>query len=138
MKRHFSILSLLFAFFMLFNSCKKTAGQGGNAQITGKIWVQDWDDPYFTYILHEYPGANVTVNLYFEDDLSPGATEKTNDQGEFQFKFLRKGNYKVSVYSKIKQDPLNVNSPKVEAIESKLTLNKRKEISDIGTLTIKQ
>ena len=121
-----------------FNSCKKTPGQGGNAQITGKVWTEDWDDPFFTYIIHKYPGANVTVYLYFGDDLSPGTSEKTNDKGEFQFKYLRKGNYRVSVYSKIKQDPLNTNSPKTEAINANLTLSKRKEIKDVGTLLIKQ
>lgn len=134
-----TILTLLLISLLAgIHSCKKTPGEGGNAQITGKVWTEDWDNPNFTYIVHEYPGANVNVYIYFGDDLSPGESVKTNANGEFQFKYLRKGDYKIVVYSKTKQDPSSLSSPSTIPIEVKATLSKRKEIKDVGTLTIKE
>ncbi len=55
MKKLIQLLFCLSFVAFLFNSCKKTPGEGGNAQIKGKVWTEDWDDPFFTYISHEYP-----------------------------------------------------------------------------------
>ena len=137
MKKIISLLLSLSLVFILCNSCKKTPGQGGNASIKGKVWTEDWDDPFFTYIVHQYPSVNEIVYLFFGDDLSPGTSTRTNGNGEFEFKYLRKGKYKVVVYSKVKQDPMVVNSPKTVAVEATLDLTKSKDVQDIGTLTIK-
>ena len=137
MKKFIWLFFCLTVLVLLFNSCKKTPGQGGNAQIKGKVWTEDWDDPFFTYISHEYPSANQTVYLYFGDDTSPGTSVKTNDTGEFEFKYLRKGDYKVVVWSKAKQNSSNLNDPKTIAVEAKVTLAKRRDVKDVGTLTIK-
>jgi len=130
-------LILLVPVFFVLNSCKKTPGEGGNAQITGKVWTEDWDDPFFTYIIHEYPASNINVYIFFGDDTSPGESVKTNSDGEFQFKWLRKGKYRIVAYSKIKQDPNNVNSPKEEAVEVTVEITKKRDIKDAGTLTVK-
>jgi hypothetical protein len=137
MKKIIRLFFCLTCLVLLFNSCKKTPGQGGNAQIKGKVWTEDWDDPFFTYISHEYPSANQTVYLYFGNDASPGTSVKTNDNGEFEFKYLRKGDYKIVVWSKAKQNSSNLNDPKTIAVEAKVTLAKRRDVKDVGTLTIK-
>ena len=137
MKKIIPLLFSLSLSLMLFNSCKKTPGEGGSAQIQGKVWTEDWDDPFFTYIIHQYPSADEKVYLFFGDDLSPGTSTRTNGNGEFEFKYLRKGKYKVVVYSKVKQDPMVMNSPKTIAVEATADLSKSKDSKDVGTLIIK-
>src|ERR1700740_2320820 len=79
-----------FAALLAVSSCKKTPGEGGNAQIKGTYWVRNYD-PFFQFVQGRYPAVNTTVYLFFGDDTSPGTTVKTNANGEFEFKYLRKG-----------------------------------------------
>ena len=80
-------------------SCKKTAGSGGKAGIKGKVWVEDWNTSY-TIKNGEYAGVDLDVYIIYGDDVSYGDRTKTSYTGEFEFKYLRKGKYKVYVYSK--------------------------------------
>ena len=32
----------------VLSSCEKPAGQGGDATIKGKIWVEDWDNNFIS------------------------------------------------------------------------------------------
>lgn len=116
------------------SSCKKTPGEGGNAQITGTYWVRNYD-PYFQFVQGRYPAVNSTVYLFFGDDTSPGTSTKTNANGEFEFKYLRKGKYKVVAYSKQLQSS---SAPAEFAVETIVNIAKRKEIKDIGLDTINQ
>lgn len=119
---------------LAINSCKKTPGEGGNAQIKGTYWVRNYD-PYFQFVQGRYPSVNSNVYLFFGDDTSPGTSTKTNSTGEFEFKYLRKGKYKVVAYSK----QLQTSSASSEfALETVVTISKRKEIKDIGLDTLNQ
>ncbi len=81
-------------FFIAASSCKKTPGEGGNAQIKGIYWVRNYD-PYFQFVTGRYPAVNTSVYLFFGDDVSPGTSVKTNNKGEFEFTYLRKGKYNI-------------------------------------------
>ncbi len=96
-------LLLLLSLAMLsgFSSCKKAAGEGGTSSITGKVWAEDWNTA-FTTKNGEYNAADEDVYIIYGDDLSYGDKTKTNYNGEFSFKYLRKGKYRVYVYSKDK------------------------------------
>lgn len=94
-------LLLFIASIGLFFSCKKAAGEGGTSTITGKVWTEDWNTA-FTVKNGEYNAADEDVYIIYGDDLSYGDKTKTNYNGEFSFKYLRKGKYRVYVYSKDK------------------------------------
>ncbi len=132
-----NLITLLFAvlFSCVFWSCKKTPGQGGNASIKGKVWVQQYD-PFFTILEQEYFGPNVTVELTFGDNISPDENVKTNANGEFEFLYLRKGKYKITVYSKTLQNSQNPSG--TIAVDASVNITDKKQVVDVGTLNIKK
>lgn len=115
-------------------SCKKTPGEGGNAQIKGTYWVRNYD-PFFSFVQGRYPAVNTTVYVFFGDDASPGANTKTNDKGEFSFPYLRKGKYRIVAYSK---QQATATTPGEYAVEKTVTITKRKQVVDIGLDTLNQ
>jgi hypothetical protein len=125
-----SIMLILIA--LLFASCKKQAGEGGTSSIKGKIWVEDWNTA-FTIKNGEYAGADEDVYIIYGDDISYGEKTKANYNGEFEFKYLQKGNYKIYVYSKDK----SFESPSGEtSIVREISITKNKQTVDMETITI--
>lgn len=120
---------------LVVNSCKKTPGEGGNAQIKGTYWTRNYD-PFFTFVQGRYPAVNTTVYIFFGDDVSPGTSTKTNSNGEFEFKYLRKGKYRIVAYSK--QFQSTSSTPNEYAVETVVNITKRKEVKDIGLDTLNQ
>lgn len=98
MKRLYFIPILSFT-LIFFCSCSKEAGEGGNATIIGKVYVKDYNSS-FTTINAEYYGADEDVYIIYGSDVSYGNKTKSSYDGSFEFKYLRKGSYKIYVYSK--------------------------------------
>lgn len=96
-------LAALSGLFIL-SSCEKPAGEGGRASIKGKIWVENYNalnsmsDVYF--LKSEYAGADEDVFIIYGDDVSYGNKVKSGPDGVFEFKYLRKGDYRIYVKSK--------------------------------------
>lgn len=123
---------ILISLSLVFHSCKKEAGEGGNSSINGKVWVRDYNSS-FTTVNGEYPGADEDVYIIYGGDYSYGDRIKTDYEGNFEFKYLREGNYKVYVYSKDStlQDP----SGKVAVIkEVEITKKKQKVTAPLITI----
>lgn len=122
----------IFAVLLFFSSCKKEAGEGGNASIRGKVWVKDYN-ANFTVLNSEYPGADEDVYIIYGDDISYGYRVKASPDGSFEFKYLRKGKYKIYIYSKDK----TLTSPSLmTSIEVEASISKNKEKVDVGTIEI--
>jgi hypothetical protein len=92
---------LLIALSVFFVCCKKQPGKGGSSSIRGKVWVEDWNAA-FTIKNGEYAGADEDVYIIYGDDISYGDKVKASYNGEFEFKYLRSGKYRLYVYSKDK------------------------------------
>lgn len=124
-----TITLLFFAIFFgtLFNSCKKEAGSGGSSTITGRIWVKDYPGPL------EYGGLDEDVYLIYGDDVSYSDRVRANYDGYYEFKFLRKGDYKIYVYSA--DITGTINSGK-EAIIKEVSITKNKQTVEVPTITI--
>ncbi|MGE0566352.1 MAG: hypothetical protein AB7O73_00260 [Bacteroidia bacterium] len=82
-------------------SCKKTAGEGGKASIYGTIIEEDWNSG-FTTLNGIYAGSDRDVYIIYGDEINYGDKVTTNYKGEYEFNYLRKGKYKVYIYSKDK------------------------------------
>lgn len=117
---------------LLTSSCKKEAGEGGNSSIRGKVMVVDYNAT-FTSIKSEYVGADEDVYIIYGSDVSYGERTKTNPEGEFEFKYLREGNYTVYVYSK---DKTQVSPSGQIAVKIGTNISKKKQVVDLGTITI--
>ena len=79
-------------------ACNKEEGPGGNATITGKVYVLDYNME-LTNKLDEYYGADIDVFLVYGDDIIYSEDFKTNYDGSYRFQNLRPGNYSVFAYS---------------------------------------
>ncbi len=130
-KKLFVCVTIAFA-LLTFHSCKKVPGEGGFASIEGKLYVKNYDAT-FTIITSEYylPGENVYI--IYGDDTEIGNTIKTSYDGSFKFNYLRKGKYKVYAIGKDPSKP-SLSVPKETLLE--VTITKKKEKVDLGTLTI--
>ncbi len=100
MKATFKTLAVLIIALNVV-SCKKPAGEGGKVTLRGSVLVEDWNSS-FTIKNSEYPGYDEDVYIIYGDDGGYSDRTRANYNGEYEFKYLRKGKYKIYVYSKDK------------------------------------
>jgi hypothetical protein len=93
-------------FSILHFSCKKEAGEGGMASITGKLIVEDYDNS-FTILRAVYPAKGEMVFIVYGDEKGVSDNTRTSYDGTFEFNYLRKGNYKVFAVSKDTSDRIS-------------------------------
>ncbi|MEO5642022.1 MAG: hypothetical protein ABIQ40_09895 [Bacteroidia bacterium] len=104
MKR-FLLLSGI-AFIFALSACDNGSGPGGQATITGKVYIKgNWNSACTLYADTStgYTGfyaPDADVYLIYGDEPTYGDRVKTAPDGTFQFKYLRKGSYTVYAYSK--------------------------------------
>lgn len=120
---------LLLVFILVFVSCRKGPGEGGNSSIKGYVHVLDYNASQVIF-LGEYPGADEWVYIIYGDDISYGDRTRANYEGRFEFKYLRKGDYKVYVYSN------DTTLAGIKAVIKNVTISKNEEAVDAGTFTI--
>jgi len=128
-------MKLLFgaAFLILiFNSCSKYEGEGGSATIKGVIREQKYNT--LGNIIAEYPIADQdgyiiygNGNTFYDDDI------KTSYDGSFEFRYLKKGLYKIFVY----EDCASCPSGQKEIIVP-IEITKNNEIVTLDTINIKK
>ncbi len=128
-----SIFPLLLALFtsVLFQSCEKDAGEGGNSSIRGYVHVTDYNST-FLVVQGEYPGADEYVYIIYGNEVSYGDRIRTSPDGTFEFKYLREGKYTVYVY----QDDTTLSGQSVVARNVEVT--KKKQSVDLGRIDIKK
>ena len=117
----------------IITACKKEEGDGGMATIKGKVWVRDWDKN-FNLIMYEHPGLDEDVFIVYGDQNGYGDKVSTDLNGNFQFNFLRKGNYTIYALSDtLQSSTVSYNQFPVVA---KIEITDKKQVVDIGTLTV--
>lgn len=95
-------LSLFAISLLTFSSCKKSEGEGGKATITGKIWVQRYNNIGVAIPASsggQYAGAYEDVYIIYGDDATYGDRIQANGDGVYEFKYLRTGSYRIYAYS---------------------------------------
>jgi hypothetical protein len=113
-------------------SCEKPEGEGGRASIRGSVWTEDWNST-FTVMSAEYPSADKEVYIIYGNDITYSQRIRANYNGEYEFKYLREGNYKIYVYSKDK----TLQSPSGEtAIVKDVSISKKKQTVIVDRITI--
>lgn len=134
MKNTISVLLIFFA--IIFSGCKKEEGVGGDATIHGKVYRKHYNSTFSTLINEDYyPDAYVYI--IYGANINYGQRIKTNYKGEFEFKYLYKGDYKIYTYSLDSAAIVNgALAPKDSAVVIDVSLNKRKENSDIGNIIV--
>ena len=123
-----SYLAILTSLLFLF-SCTKEEGEGGRSSITGKVFMTDQSGTnQGEYYVPDY---DVFI-IYGDNDNVYDDDTKTNFDGSFQFKNLRKGTYRVYAYTSDAAELSGV-SPVFKTIEIG-----KKEDASIGTISVKK
>lgn len=127
-----SFLLTLGCMATIVSSCSKDPGTGGSSTITGKVYVKEYN-PDFTYLLSEYWGADVEVFLIFGDGITYNERIWTGPDGDFEFRYMRKGSYRIYVYSK--DSTMNAPSGTI-AVYRDVEITENGQIVDAGTITV--
>jgi len=83
---------------LLLLGCSKEPGEGGQASITGKVYVYEFNGNC-SELRGEYYGIDEEVYIIAGDDPSYFERVRTGPDGTFWFPYLRKGNYQVYAIS---------------------------------------
>ena len=89
---------------LFFSGCEKEEGEGGRSSISGVVIEQEMQNAQTDIVVREYPLVDERVYIIYGD-----STEIYNDdmrtdfEGRFQFRFLRKGTYTVFAYTECNQ-----------------------------------
>ena len=88
-----------------FTSCDKSEGTGGEATIKGKITLREYDHE-FTNLQLQSPAFAEEVYIQYGNKQGIGDRVFTDLKGNYQFDYLRPGNYTVYIYSEdsVKKD----------------------------------
>lgn len=120
----------------LLASCTKTPGEGGWANIRGRV-MKDVRIVITNPATYQYsiPAADQDVYIIYGNHLSPDDRIRTNYLGEFEFRNLRKGDYTVYVYSRDTTGATGV-APRHMPIVRAVQIGDKKETIDLGDLVI--
>ena len=140
MKKIIVLFFILVIPFVFLSSCKKGPGQGGRATIKGKVWTRKHLSPTKYDVVDSYPDADDDVYIIYGDETSWGDHQKTDYQGDFEFNYMRKGNYKIYVYSddSVKMVAAGLDAalvPKMAIVKDTI-IKDRKQVIDVGTITV--
>jgi hypothetical protein len=121
-------ISLILIGSLILISCKKGAGEGGKATITGKIFATNYNatlkaDSGFI--------GDYKVYINYGDETGISNDVSTDYNGVFKFNYLRKGKYTVWVYSK-KSSLYVLDSSIVKSVE----IADKSETIDLGIIRV--
>jgi hypothetical protein len=122
------IVFLSFLMVLLPLSCQKSEGLGGTGSIAGTITEQFYNDDY-SLLIYEKPAVDEEVYIVFGSSKELGNRVRTNNMGQFRFKFLYPGNYQVYFISGDSTAELNMDVEKLYELELE-----RGEELDLGRL----
>jgi len=127
---------ILIGFFIasMMLACKKGPGEGGNSSIKGHVKIIKYN-AFYTQVLGEYNGADEDVFIIYGDDISYGDRIRSAYDGNFEFKYLRQGNYKVYVYS---GDTTLSDSVGKIVVLRQVEITEKNQVLDAGTFEVKQ
>ncbi len=131
-KMKFTLFGLPSVLLIAFTACKKGPGEGGTSAIRGKVLVYDYNGNY-PQLDTTYYKAEEDVYIIYGDDNTYDDNYKTSFDGSYEFQYLRKGTYKVFVYS----DDSTGLSPSGKIIVSKtVDINSNKSTVDVPDLVM--
>ena len=124
----FYIFIALCLSFGMAVSCEKSEGFGGTASISGTVTELFYNDDY-SLLIHERAAVDEEVFIVFGDDKALGNRVRTNQNGQFMFKYLFPGQYEVYIISGDPDSELNLDVEKAWKVE----LDKGEDV-DMGEL----
>ena len=120
---------------LIIFSCTLEEGDGGKGSITGKVIAQEiYNNPIVGIVdsvAKEYPAIGERVYLTYGDNSIYDEDFRTDENGNYKFENLTKGNYTLTFYSYCDSCDTEITS-----IYTDVTLESHKDNKDIGTTYI--
>ena len=121
---------------IIFTSCKKNPGVGGDAKIQGKVYFKHYNSTFTTLIEEGYL-ADTYVYIIYGDQMNYSSRQKTNYKGEYEFKYLYLGKYKVYTYGLDSLAMVNGQMPTNQKVTlDSCLISKRKEVKSLSELHV--
>ena len=130
-KQHSTFLLLLSVIFFLV-SCEKEAGKGGSSTIKGKLYSKNFHSPNTPSIEEDFE-PDEDIFLIYGDKQIYDNDFKTSYDGSFEFKYLRKGTYRIFAYS---LDSNQVSPSEKIPVTKTIEITGRKEVIDVTDLVV--
>jgi hypothetical protein len=127
------IVVFSFLLVLLPLSCQKDEGLGGTGSISGTITEQFYNDDY-SLLIYEKPAVDEEVFIVFGSSEELGNRVRTNNLGQFRFKYLYPGNYQVYFISGDSTSALDIDVEKLYDIN--LERGKDHELGRLEKLSI--
>jgi hypothetical protein len=116
-------------------SCEKSEGPGGTGSIAGTVTEQFYNDD-FSLLLYERPAMDEDIFINYGQQKELGDRVRTNQLGQFRFRYLYPGNYQVYFISADSSSVLDINVGKLYEVElgqgEKLDLGNLKKLSTLN------
>jgi hypothetical protein len=123
------LLCLIVSFVI---SCKKDPGEGGNSVIKGKVIRRNYT--VFPIRFAESPGKDEDVYIiYGEGSNAFDDRTKASYDGTFKFETLKKGKYRIYVYT---DDTVATNYGNTTEVIVETEITKNRSEKEIPTITI--
>lgn len=123
---------IIFLIVILSSACTKKEGEGGSATIKGVVKVRLVSDDFQT-LYAEFPDEDRDVYIIYGNDDYYGDKTATFYNGVYQFGYLRKGDYKVFVYS---DDETGQSESGVKPVIKEVKIDKNGEIVEVPEIII--
>ncbi len=118
-------------FSLLLTSCEKEAGEGGNSVIKGKVLERRYT--VFPGIYTDNAAMDKDVYIIYGDNGNAiDDRTRTSFDGSFKFEFLKKGKYRIFVYT---EDTLLSNFGNDKALLIETEISKNNSEVNLPTLT---
>jgi len=89
---------------LFFSGCEKEEGEGGRSSISGILIEQEMTNALNNEVVREYPLVDERVYIIYGDSTEVYDDDmRTDFEGRFKFRFLRKGTYTIFAYTECNQ-----------------------------------
>ena len=127
-----SFLGLIMLIGLSMSSCRKGEGKGGKATITGKVYV-DYYNQSGSSIDKSYYARDKDVFIVYGNNTFYDDKVATHHDGSYQFDYLMPGNYTVYTYSKDVDG--SADNPRILVLEE-VTISSKKETVDLDDFEV--
>lgn len=114
-------------------SCVKTEGVGGGGHLKGKVIAKKYNT--LNTLIATYPATDNRVYIIYGDDEFQAYDDdtRTSYDGSFEFKYLKKGNYKIFTYSKCRLCPSGQDSVVIATFK----INSKNEVVELSDIIVR-
>lgn len=117
---------------LLFQSCKKEAGEGGNSLLRGKVILREYTAFPILYTETAATDEDIFI-IYGDDDNAIDDRTRSSFDGSYSFRFLQKGKYRIFAYT---QDTLLATFGQQKAVLVETEITKNKSEVELPAITI--